>query len=327
MSIHFLLSAASRGFGLLHIMQMSDADIFALFCRARWPSTQGAAICPDCNMPATGPDARKRFKCKWCVRHFSLTSGTALHGRKLSLRQLLLVVTLWATAAKGTSAAQLSRQLDVNHRTTFALFHKLRHSFMAECAGRRIGGEGEEVEFDGCYVGGHVRKANWRKNRRDRRKARNKSPKRRVVIVGRERKPTGRTIVTVSPTEAGGVPFLAQRMRPGTIGYGDEAPSWNDLHATHEIYRINHEEAYSDEVACTNQAESFFSRLRKLERGQHHRISGHHLERYAVEAAFREDHRRLSALELVMLILHLALSCGPDPEFRAYQRRPRKSRR
>ena len=38
--------------------------------------------------------------------------------------------------------------------------------------------------------------------------------------------------------------------------------------------RINHSESYSDGEACTNQAESFFARLRRAEMGVHHRISG-----------------------------------------------------
>ena len=41
----------------------------------------------------------------------------------------------------------------------------------------------------------------------------------------------------------------------------------------------------------TNQAESFFSRLRRAEIGQHHRI-GVHLHQYAGEMAWREDNRR-----------------------------------
>ena len=38
---------------------------------------------------------------------------------------------------------------------------------------------------------------------------------------------------------------------------------------------------------------SFFSRLRRAEYGQHHRISGHYLHFYAGEMAWREDMRRV----------------------------------
>jgi hypothetical protein len=36
----------------------------------------------------------------------------------------------------------------------------------------------------------------------------------------------------------------------------------------------NHQEAYSMDGACTNQAEEYFSRLRRAEVGIHHHIAG-----------------------------------------------------
>ena len=62
----------------------------------------------------------------------------------------------------------------------------------------------------------------------------------------------------------------------------------------YNTHRINHSEAFSKDGACTNQAESFFSRLRRAAIGQHHHISGKYLGAYAVEMAWREDRRRLA---------------------------------
>jgi hypothetical protein len=57
--------------------------------------------------------------------------------------------------------------------------------------------------------------------------------------------------------------------------------------------RVNHSAEYvSDDGANVNQAESWFSRLRRAEYGIHHRISGGYLYQYANEMAWREDHRR-----------------------------------
>ena len=74
----------------------------------------------------------------------------------------------------------------------------------------------------------------------------------------------------------------------------DEAPSWNDLAWPFEMKRINHQEAYSLDGACTNWAESYFSRLRRAETGHHHHIAGPYLLRYAQEASWREDNRRVT---------------------------------
>ena len=43
-----------------------------------------------------------------------------------------------------------------------------------------------------------------------------------------------------------------------------------------------------------NYAESFFSRLRRMQLGQHHKMTNLYLSNYANEAAYREDTRRLS---------------------------------
>ena len=109
-------------------------------------------------------------------------------------------------------------------------------------------------------------------------------------MVARER--GGRTLTTVAATEAAGTPFVAARVEPGTIVHADEAGGWDRLHARYEMRRINHSKAFSLDGACTNQAESFFARLRRAEIGQHHRISGRYLAAYALEMAWREDRRR-----------------------------------
>ena len=75
----------------------------------------------------------------------------------------------------------------------------------SEMAGATLSGT---VEVDGAYVGGHIRPANLKKDRVDRRLAENQTGKRRVVIVARERK--GRTITTVTRQEADGVAFVAK---------------------------------------------------------------------------------------------------------------------
>ena len=87
--------------------------------------------------------------------------------------------------------------------------------------------------------------------------------------------------------------FIRARVAKGTTLHADEAGSWDNLHERFEVKRINHQEAYSLNDACTNDAESFFSRMRRAEIGTHHCIS-RHLAAYAGEMAWREDNRRRS---------------------------------
>jgi transposase-like protein len=230
--------------------------------------------------------SRPIFKCKGCGHQFSVTSGTIFASRKLPMRDYLLAIAIFVNGAKGHSALQLSRDLDVQYKTAFVLAHKLREAMSAEHAGKTLSGE---VEIDGAYFGGYIRPENRKEDRIDRRLSEHRTGKRRCVVVMRER--TGRTLPFVVLAEDDALPMVRRVVETGSTLYADEAASWDVLHAHYDARRINHSIAFSDEGACTNQAESFFSRLRRAEIGQHHCISNH-LHQYAGEMAWREDNRR-----------------------------------
>ena len=103
------------------------------------------------------------------------------------------------------------------------------------------------------------------------------------------------------------MPAIRQRIAKGTVVHADESPAWNPLHARFAMQRINHQDGYSIDGACTNGAESYFSRLRRGELGHHHHIAGPYLLRYAQEAAWREDLRRVSNGEQAHGIVGLAM--------------------
>src|SRR5260370_36291088 len=74
---------------------------------------------------------------------------------------------------------------------------------------------------------------------------------------------------------------------------GTAPHSFGIIRSRNDVRRVNHSQEYkAEDGANVNQAESYFSRLRRAEIGQHHRISGHLLHQYANEAAWREDNRR-----------------------------------
>ena len=107
---------------------------------------------------------------------------------------------------------------------------------------------------------------------------------------------------------------IARRVATGSTVYADEAACWDALHARFDTKRINHSVAFSDDGACTNQAESYFSRLRRAEFGQHHHISGVYLGFYAGEMAWREDICRRPNGTLHMLAAGAALAGPPVAE-------------
>ena len=295
MAQHFLLSKEARTLSIAQVMRMSDKQAFEAFKRVRWAETGGQPVCPKCGCTeAYEITTRQIWKCrdKDCRAQYSVTSGTIFASRKLSLRDYLACIALFVNGAKGVSALQISRDLNVNYKVAFVLCHKLREAMGAQQEAIQPGGKGEIVEIDGAYFGGYVKPENYKVNRLDRRLSENQTGKRKAVVVMRERQ--GRTATAVFKNEAASVDHVAARIADGSIVHADEATVWDELHGHYAMKRVNHSVAFRDEGACTNQAESYFSRLRRAEIGTHHHISGRYLAAYAAEMGWREDMRRES---------------------------------
>lgn len=306
---------------------MSDAKAETLFRKVRWPETEGDPVCPhcgsldayDCRRPSGAP----RFRCRECRKDFSITSGTLFSSHKLPLRGYLAAIAIFCNEVKGKSMLAISRDLGLSYKAAFVICHKLREAMAEEMKGRQIGDDCFEAEVDGAVFGGYVKPANLREDRKDRRFRSNMTGKRKWVVVLRER--GGETLPGVFRSEHHALSWVKHRVVKGTVLHADEASSWNDLHAHFEVKRINHEQAYSLAGACTNWAESFFSRMRRGEAGHHHHIAGPYLLRFAQEAAWREDNRRVPNGEQVQNVAKLALGCRPSVDFSGYWQRHRAS--
>ncbi|MCO6389052.1 IS1595 family transposase [Aliihoeflea sp. 40Bstr573] len=314
---HFLLSAKARTLSVLKVARLSEDEARETFRLIRWCDTDGDPVCPGCACQAVYRHrSRQVYSCQACGKQFSVTTGTIFANRKLPIRTYLLAIAMFVNAAKGYSALQLSRDLDVQYKTAYVLCHKIREAVGVDAVGRTAQGE---VEIDGAYFGGYVKPSNYVENRRDRRLAKNQNGKRRVVVVMRER--GGRTLPFVVRKESQSVPEIERRITLDSIIHADEALGWDPLHMFYEMRRINHQEAYSDGKACTNHAESFFSRIRRAEIGQHHHISGPYLDSYAREMAWREDTRRSDNGTQFLLAAFAALSQKTSERWQGYWQR------
>ncbi len=323
MAQHFLLSARARTLSLATVMRLTDREAETTFAGIRWADTNGKPVCVHCGCQtvyeARRPTGALRFRCKACRKDFSLTSGTLFAFHKLPLRIYLAATAIFCNEVKGKSALALSRDLCCQYKTAFVLAHKLREAMASEVKGYKLGGEGKVVEVDGGYFGGYVKPANHKENRRDRRLAKNQNGKRQCVVVIRQR--DGFVLPSAFRTEGSALAYIRNHVAVGTEIHADEASSWDNLHGHFVVKRINHQLAYSDGFACTNGAESFFSRMRRAERGHHHHIAGVYLARYAQESAFREGNRRMDNGSQVRRVAGLALAARPSVDFCGYWQR------
>lgn len=327
MAQHFLLSRKAKSLTLADVFRMTDAEAEAAFKKVRWTETDGAPVCPKCGgldaYECRRPKGALRFRCRACKCDFTITSGTLFASHKLPLRAYLAAIAIFCNEVKGKSMLAMSRDLGLSYKAAFVLCHKMREAMAEELKGRTIGGEGKVAELDGGFFGGYVKPANLRGDRKDRRFTHNQSGKRRCVVVIRER--DGKTLPAVFKSEGQALSWIKAKVAKGTTINADESNSWNALHSRYEMRRINHEEAYSLDGACSNFAESYFSRLRRAEIGHHHHVAGVYLLRYAQEAAWREDNRRVSNGDQVSRVAGLALSRKPSVDFSGYWQRHVKS--
>ena len=326
MAQHFLLSTEAKTLSTKSIARMSELEAIYTFQNIRWASTNGKPVCSCCgSLNYWEMKATSRYKCKDCKKTYSVTSGTIFAYHKLELRDYLLAIVLFTNAVKGISALRLSRELEVQYKTAFVLAHKIRASLIDSEDENKLSGV---TEMDGCYVGSYIRPANNIDDRIDRRLTMNLNPNKRCVIVARERADENSDMVGAIKTKTfvthGEYTGVINKIANNHISQGsqihvDGANGYDDLDAWFDMKVGDHSKSYMGENGeCSNQAESFFSRFRRMQIGVHHKISNLYLSNYVAECGFREDMRRKSNGTIFFDIVDKVMSTPTHSEWTGY---------
>ena len=108
-------------------------------------------ICCHCGSRNSFPrPQRKGYRCKKCLKDFSIRYSTIFENSRLPLHKWLYAIYLVKTARKGISSLQLSKELDVTQKTAWFLLHRIRES--CRCDAAKI--LSRVVEIDESYFGG-----------------------------------------------------------------------------------------------------------------------------------------------------------------------------
>jgi len=325
MAQHFLLSANARDLSLMKLFNMSEDEAFETFKAVRWSDTDGEPVCPSCGNIGDHYflNTRKQFRCKACNHTFSVTSGTLFASHKKPLKVYLIAIAIFTNAVKSISALQFSRDLDVQYKTAWVLYHKIRESLYLNQDETKLSGV---CEIDGVYVGNYIKPANNIEDRVDRRKA--FKPNKRTVISIRQRAEVGdevvgsirtKTFITKSENTEDIKEVIYNSVELGSTIHADEHNGYDHFHAHFDMKRVNHSIEYkSKDGACNNQSESYNSRFRRMQYGQCHQISNLYLSNYANEIAYREDTRRMSNGAIFNDIFSKCLSTPVSNEFCGY---------
>jgi transposase-like protein len=116
--------------------------------------------CPHCGdmdvyMMMTGERRNKdyRWRCKGCKKMFTVRTKSVLEETRLPLRVWVYAIWKAASSKKGISALQLSREMEITHKSALFVLRRLRHG-LEETDPPKLTGT---VEADEVYIGGRPR--------------------------------------------------------------------------------------------------------------------------------------------------------------------------
>ncbi|MEY2476590.1 MAG: hypothetical protein QOG87_1905 [Actinomycetota bacterium] len=299
--------------GSLSIPKLADkikteADAYEFLERMRWGS---GVVCPHCEhdkayflkaqnggrKTRTGVVSERRvWKCASCRKQFSALTGTIFHGSKIPVRTWLFVVFEMCASKNGVSAREIERKYDLHPKSAWFMTQRIREAMKRDPLAGLLRGT---IVADETFFGGKPKNKNGIRLPNDPQKKRVRKPK--TVVLSLISKETGEVRSRVIPEVTG------QTLRAEIAAQVDMANS--DLRTDESRAYTwvapefrSHEAAWhsggeyvryeNGEAITSNQAENFFSQLKRSIDGTHHKVSRAHLHRYLAEFDFRFSTRK-----------------------------------
>lgn len=310
-----------------------ETDAYKLLEELRWHGTPICAHCGHDKAyflnPANGvsrgtgakdengqrkQSVRRVWKCAKCRKQFSVLTNTIFHRTKVPLSTWLTVMVQMASAKNGISAREIERMHDVTPETAWFILHRLREAMKREPVAGLLRGT---VAADETWIGGV--EGNRKKSQRNKSQITTTAEPERIEPGKRQKRPgnlrnqktivlsliatdTGEARSVVVPDVTGATlrKAIAEQVdMSATVLHTDESNSYRLVApelAGHET--VNHAAdeyvRYDDgRVITSNQAEGYFSQLKRSIDGTHHHVSREHLPRYLAEFDFRYTTRKL----------------------------------
>lgn len=116
--------------------------------------------------------------------------------------------------------------------------------------------------------------------------------------------------------------LVNQHVEKNSMIRSDELPAYGNLKYKGYFYEtVNHSKEFStDSGVNQNQAESFFSRMRRSCIGIYHRITPRYMLDYAAEMAWREDMRRKDTEDQLRSLIRRVFKAGVSSDWTNYCR-------
>lgn len=286
----------------------TEADAYKFLEDLRWGAQP---VCPHCGSvekmyflkPSNGStratrtgtaSQRRVWKCAACRKQFSVLTGTIFHGTKISVRTWIFVVFEMCSSKNGVAAREIERKYGLTAKTAWHMLHRIRFAMERDPMAGLLSGR---VVIDETWVGGKPSNRHGHKRGQGGQGKTDKTPV--VALVSRE---TGEVRSRVVPDVKGHNlrRVLDEHVDPTlTHLHTDSAGAYVKIGADFvEHSSVDHAAGeYVRGDVSTNQAENFFSQLKRSIDGTHHHVSREHLPRYLAEFGFRHSTRKESDTE------------------------------
>jgi transposase-like protein len=284
----------------------TEADAYEFLERMRWGD---GVVCPHCDhdkayflkaqnggrQTRTGTISERRvWKCASCRKQFSALTGTIFHGSKIPVRTWLFVVFEMCSSKNGVSAREIERKYGLHPKSAWFMTHRIREAMKRDPLAGLLRGA---IVADESYIGGKPKLPNGTLKPQTGKRLRKDKP----AVVSLINTSTGEVRSRVVPWVDGHK--LREVLRdevdiPNSTLQTDEAGHYKAIgrefqshdavwHSGGEYVRYE-----GGRTITSNQAENFFSQLKRSIDGTHHRVSREHLQRYLAEFDFRYSTRK-----------------------------------
>jgi transposase-like protein len=274
---------------------VDEAKSVAFLEQQRWGDQ---SVCPRCwcldvyQMKGRDGERNKdyRWRCRDCKQFFTVRTGTPFEETRLPLRVWVYAIWKACSSKKGISALQLSREMEITHKSALFILRRIRHG-LGEAYEPKLTGT---IEVDELYMGGKPRYKG-------------------SLAAGKTGRGTVKTPVVGVVQRGGDVRFrMMQRITAENIGkfvienadltcrmitddLNTYKPIGRAFSGGHEI--VTHsagEYVRPGTDVHSNTIEGVFSLIRRGVMGTFHSISRKHLPNYLNEFQFRWNTRKMN---------------------------------
>ena len=137
---------------------VSEGQAVAFLERQRWGDAPGCPRCGDTNVyqmmdMGGGRNKDYRWRCRGCRKMFTVRTGTIFEESRLPLRVWVYAFWKACSSKKGISALQLSREMEITHKSALFVLRRIRHGLGQDDAPKLQG----TIEADETFIGGRPR--------------------------------------------------------------------------------------------------------------------------------------------------------------------------